>query len=278
MFKNGKEKESKNINVKNACIAFGINGEKFSSKLASKSISRIQLRETNLQELSKAYGRSRRTLRKYFDTFSPRTGEVVFKPNPVCVIFDATFFGRSYGILIARAEGKSSLEGDWWRKDPILRRNSSWNLFLQSLLFLVLLLTEEESQKSLEHKFSDTPIQLCQFHQIQSITDISLETKTGSREKKPVLLRSWQNKEENILKRFESMVWEMERLLKEKQEIQIPRNGITPHKRLLKCLFFLKQSSLALSPFKIFQSFTFSNDDKLLWWIILLTGKQGKPS
>ena len=72
----------------------------------------------------------------------------MFKPNPVCVIFDATFFGRSYGILIARAEGKNLLwkeiDGEKIRYyEEILHE-----LVSAEFTFLVLLLTEEEESKS----------------------------------------------------------------------------------------------------------------------------------
>lgn len=110
-------------------------------------------------------------MRKYFDTFSPRTGEVVFKPNPVCVIFDATFFGRSYGILIARAEGKNLLwkeiDGEKIRYyEEILHE-----LVSAEFTFSGFVIDGRRGVRNLlEHKFPDTPIQLCQFHQIQSIT------------------------------------------------------------------------------------------------------------
>src|SRR3989339_1311333 len=53
------------------------------------------------QELSDKYGRSHKTLRKYFDAHSAITGELKPISKPVVLILDATFFGRGYGILLA---------------------------------------------------------------------------------------------------------------------------------------------------------------------------------
>ena len=163
-------KKSQEYKCQNACIAFRNKRRKIFFQIGFKKHITNTAQETNLQELSKAYGRSRRTLRKYFDTFSPRTGEVVFKPESCMRYFWCYFLREKLWNIDCKSRGKNLLwkEIDGERSDTT--KKFFYELVSAEFTFLVLLLTEERVRNLLEHKFPDTPIQLCQFHQIQSIT------------------------------------------------------------------------------------------------------------
>jgi hypothetical protein len=46
-------------------------------------------------------------LQRILDEVRPSSGEVFIPKNPTTLILDATFFGRSYGFLVARIKGKN---------------------------------------------------------------------------------------------------------------------------------------------------------------------------
>ena len=53
-----------------------------------------------LAELALKYGKSERTLRRHFDKFSPANDKQTPCSQPVSLIFDGTFFGRGYGLMV----------------------------------------------------------------------------------------------------------------------------------------------------------------------------------
>jgi len=57
--------------------------------------------------VSQETGVSQRTWQRRFDTYKPDDPLVVVPAEPVALTFDATFFGRSYGVLVYRAEGRN---------------------------------------------------------------------------------------------------------------------------------------------------------------------------
>ena len=60
-----------------------------------------------LQEVASVYQKSIPTLRKYFDLLE-LSGEIKFTAEKyINLLFDATFFGRSEGVLIFRANKKN---------------------------------------------------------------------------------------------------------------------------------------------------------------------------
>ena len=53
------------------------------------------------------YGKDPKTFRKYFDAHGGATGEIIAEKDPINLLMDATFFGRTYGILVCRANGRN---------------------------------------------------------------------------------------------------------------------------------------------------------------------------
>jgi len=122
------------------------------------------------QELSEKYGKSHKTLRKYFDEYAAVTGELKPINEPVVLILDATFFGRGYGILLARTPKKILI----W-KEIVSETVQVYSELLDDLeaagySFSGFAIDGRRGvRKLLERRFPQTPIQFCQFHQIQIV-------------------------------------------------------------------------------------------------------------
>ena len=122
------------------------------------------------QELSDKYGRSHKTLRKYFDAHSAVTGELKPISKPVVLILDATFFGRGYGILLARTPKKVLLWEEIISETVRVYSNFLDDLEATGYSFSGFVIDGRRGvRKLLERRFPQTPIQFCQFHQIQIV-------------------------------------------------------------------------------------------------------------
>jgi hypothetical protein len=119
-----------------------------------------------LAELSKRYGCHLETLRRRFENHVPAVRLIEVPSLPVALTFDATFFGRDYGLLVYRAlkrnihwqevdhekidyiaHGLRTLHGQGWRFSSFTIDGRRGVIQL------------------LEQLFPGTPIQLCLFHQ-----------------------------------------------------------------------------------------------------------------
>jgi len=123
-----------------------------------------------LKELSGRYDKSPGTLQALFDSLSPVTGEIRVPVQSVPVIIDATFFSRRDGILVARANSKNIV----WKEIETEK--------VEHYAELIQLMTNAgmkigafviDGRRGVLHmilkRFSDIPVQLCQFHQLQTM-------------------------------------------------------------------------------------------------------------
>ncbi|PIR56981.1 MAG: hypothetical protein COU72_03345 [Parcubacteria group bacterium CG10_big_fil_rev_8_21_14_0_10_41_35] len=151
-------------------------GSYFSSH-KRENLSRIQeaykdytIHKQTYAELSEKYGKSAKTLRKYFDKFAGATGEVSECTEPCVLIMDATFFGRSYGILIAR-----NLKKVLYWQEIASESIREYELCLNQLeamgyYFNAFVVDGRTGvRQMLMRRYPGIPIQLCQFHQIQIV-------------------------------------------------------------------------------------------------------------
>lgn len=122
------------------------------------------------KELTGKYGKSGKTLRKLFDKFAGATGEVFECSEPFVLILDATFFGRNYGILMARNLNKVL----YWQ-EIVSESVHEYEQCLKQLeatgyRFSAFVIDGRQGVKQfLMRRYPDIPIQLCQFHQIQIV-------------------------------------------------------------------------------------------------------------
>lgn len=172
MQKWGKKKGQQEYKCQSCNYRFRNKKRLSSGKLENKIYKDYALKKQTYAELKELYGKSPKTFRKYFDNLNK--GTIVSFPfirEPLNIVFDATFFGRGYGILVFRANGKNI----YWEEIV----SESMDTITQALSMLdVICIGGYKSFtidgrkgviKILKDKYPNVPIQLCQFHQKQII-------------------------------------------------------------------------------------------------------------
>jgi len=123
-----------------------------------------------LAELSQRYGRHRETLRRQFEEYIPATAAQAIARDPVALVFDATFFGRGYGLLVYRAMGRNI---HWQEIDSEkIAYIKQGLLHLQAAGWRFCGFTIDGRRgvvQLLESLFPGVPIQLCLYHQAATI-------------------------------------------------------------------------------------------------------------
>jgi hypothetical protein len=120
--------------------------------------------------LQKKYNKSIPTLRKYFDSIEEPIQFLKAPPEPVNLILDATFFSRTDGLLVFRAN-KTNL---FWRSivsETIAVIEDSLSI-LDKANYKFKSFTIDGRRgviKLLQRRYPNIPIQLCAFHQAQII-------------------------------------------------------------------------------------------------------------
>jgi len=155
-------------------------------------------------------------MRRYFDEASPVTGEVVAPPHPVAVIFDATFFSRHDGVLVARAEKKNLLWREVSSEKAEYYGEMADDLVYAGIRFSAFVIDGRRGvRQNFEKKCPGVPIQLCQFHQIaivkryltsnpkleagKELRQIALTLSEAERGEFEALLSDWHSKWKNFI-------------------------------------------------------------------------------
>ncbi|MFH1298634.1 MAG: hypothetical protein ABII07_02305 [Patescibacteria group bacterium] len=153
-----------------ACGSYFSNKRRVNSDWIQQAYKDYTIHKQTYKELSEKYGKSHKTLRKYFDAHSAVTGEIKPINKPVVLILDATFFGRGYGILLGRTPKKVLL----W-EEIISETVQVYSSFLDDLeaagcTFSGFVIDGRRGvRKLLQTRSPQTPIRFCQFHQIQIV-------------------------------------------------------------------------------------------------------------
>lgn len=123
-----------------------------------------------MAELKKKYRKSISTIRKYFDKADLFVQPFKAPVEPINLILDATFFGRTNGVLVFRANKKNIF---WY---PIISENLKIisacleQLNLHGYRFKGFVIDGRKGViQLLQALYPDIPIQLCHFHQAQII-------------------------------------------------------------------------------------------------------------
>ncbi len=140
------------------------------------------LGKQTLAQLGKKLHKTAPTLRKHFDSlrFDPR----ILPPplHPVSLIFDTTFFGHTFGVLVFRAEGRNI----FWQfvrteRAEDIRHNLA-RLHAAGWQFKSITVDGKPSiLQMLRQCYPDIPVQICQFHVMQNLRRIlSAKPKTSA--------------------------------------------------------------------------------------------------
>ena len=182
------------------------------------------LGKMTLSELSRKYGKSSHTIRKYFDRHQPLiASNSIRSSEPINLVFDATFFGRTRGWIIFRAHGQTLYGQKIFTEtlDEIelaIRRLEAKNYRFKSFTI--------DGRRGVIHLlrrlYPSTPIQMCLFHQAQIIrryTTTRPQTRCGAQLKKLMHLITCLSPKE-FHRIFESIRFRFRNFLKERNEMR----------------------------------------------------------
>jgi len=198
-----------------------------------------------LKELSEQFGKTPWTLRKYFDSFSSNTRGMHIPSRSLCVNLDATFFGRSYGILVARSEGKNLLWKEIDGEKLQYYREILRDLEREGCSFSSFIIDGRRGVRHLlEHMYPDVPIQLCQFHQIQTVTrHLSRKPRLDAgKELRTLSLSITKTKKNEFSQNLEQWHVKWGDFLKEKTVNPETQKWHFTHKRIRSAFFSLKKN------------------------------------
>ena len=109
-------------------------------------------------------------MRKLFDEHAGATGEVAEIPESFVLILDATFFGRGYGILMARNRRKVLHWQEIATESMVEYQKCLNELENMGYGFTAIVVDGRQGVRQLLTKrYPSLPIQLCQFHQIETV-------------------------------------------------------------------------------------------------------------
>ena len=204
--------------------------------------------------MSKKYQKSLPTIRKYFDTFKLSLPNLKASAEPINLIFDATYFSRSDGVLVFRA----NKENIFWQLitsetlrviadslDILENRNYHFQGFVIDGRKGVINL--------LKSRYPTVPIQLCHFHQAQIIRRYTTNRPKTACGKELKYLMSFLTTytDEEFCNHFLSLQNKYQEFLKERNE-----NKQFVHRRLRSAFRSLKTNIPCL--------FTYKNHPELL--------------
>lgn len=111
-------------------------------------------------------GVSARTITKRLDTVV--VPEKVHRPRSVVVVMDVTFFGREYGVLVARdPNARENLHVHELRHETKLEyRTARADLEKKGYTLQAVVL---DGRRGIPSVFADIPVQICQYHQWKTI-------------------------------------------------------------------------------------------------------------
>lgn len=168
--KKGKRNRKQRYKCNNCQAQWG--GQKQKNEIwISEAYKKYAIGRQTLSELSNIYNKSSRTIQKLFDDLQPVTGEIKIPDGPISVVMDATFFSRRNGVLVVRANSRNIV----WREietEKVEHYEELIQLMLNAGIQLNAFVID--GRRGVLHmlikRFEGIPIQLCQFHQIQTMT------------------------------------------------------------------------------------------------------------
>jgi hypothetical protein len=181
------------------------------------------LGKQTLRQLSQHYHLSIPTLRKYFDNLIVTNHPTQLAQRAINLIFDATFFSRTDGILVFRAN-KKNIYWRFIRSETLQDIEESLVLLInQGYRFLSFTIDGRKGViQRLETRFPHVPIQLCHFHQAQIVrryTTNNPKTDCGKALKQLMTLLAT-SEEYDFSQRLEAIRAEYHEFLKEKNETE----------------------------------------------------------
>ena len=121
-------------------------------------------------ELELRYGKSEKTIRKYFDTLDLKVESSKLLDKRINLTFDTTFFKRRFGCMIYRAGGQN-LKCSFVPSEKLeYYLTDLFELFKQYVFKSFTIDGRRGLIQLLQRHYPNTPIQICHFHQVAIVT------------------------------------------------------------------------------------------------------------
>ncbi len=135
-------------------------------------------KKQTLKELADVHGRSHVWVRKQLDSVEVPLSDIT--PRATVIIADTTFWGRRYGVLVFRSW---TLRKNIWWGEVVTEKVAHYHYARKMLEARGWVFTAAvvDGRRGLATVFKDIPVQVCQFHQLQTVTKyLTRRPKTGA--------------------------------------------------------------------------------------------------
>lgn len=120
-----------------------------------------------LLELAERYKRSHIWIRDRLDAITVALPNLT--PQPIVLIADTTFWGRSYGVCVFFAH--TLKKHIWWHEvESELMAHYRFGRQILEAKGWTLVAAVVDGRRGLTAVFNDIPVQICQFHQVKQVT------------------------------------------------------------------------------------------------------------
>lgn len=137
-------------------------------KLNKKVWNEYTHRKQTLSEIGSVCGRSYKWVRARLDDTTVSTSNNL-NPQPTVLIVDTTFWGRRYGVMVFRSW--TLKQNIWWKE---IETEKVINYYYGRKILedkgWVFTAAVVDGKRGLSNVFKDIPVQVCQFHQLQTVT------------------------------------------------------------------------------------------------------------
>jgi hypothetical protein len=119
-----------------------------------------------LKQLANKYGKTKETIRRHLDQYQTTRDKLTARPTVIGM--DCTFFGRGYGIIVARS---LSLKQNLYWKEISTESKAAYQearRYLEEAGFTIQAVVID-AKHGIRDVFSDLIVQICQYHQQQII-------------------------------------------------------------------------------------------------------------
>jgi len=121
----------------------------------------------SIAQLATTEGRSHIWIKQQLDMARPAPRVLV--PRPTVIVADTTFWGRAYGVTVFRSP--SLKQNLWWRETveetPSVYAEGYASLRQQGWTISAAVI---DGKPGIRRIFQDIPVQICQFHQMKTVT------------------------------------------------------------------------------------------------------------
>jgi hypothetical protein len=227
-------------------VQFGVNRGHTIPAWVAKAYHEYTKQRQTLRDLQERYHKDPKTLRKYFDQHHPHTGEIIVPVYPAPLAMDTTYFG-SVGVLVCRSEGKNV----YWKAT----RSERVIDYLDCVVALqaagmqcsgFVIDGKRGVREALLRAFPGIPVQYCQFHQLQIITQrLTRRPKlAASTELKAIAHTLTKTTRDTFEKRLQQWYERWHMFLKERTDYpKTKRQWRYTHERLRSAYFSLKRNT-----------------------------------